>query len=157
MISQQACGGASLRRKRLLDGVVGLLSRIWQHITTVSFVSAFILFWLGGPQATPNWSEWGINITMSFSKINCLDHLYTGGLVNLTCMLVKHVMPTWGFTYPPFYARMAKGPTICICDISVWCQEVWWVAAKWIDTFELDPIIPRECTVKYIPHLEIMW
>ena len=40
-----------------------------------------------------NWSELGINITMFFSKTYCLDFLYIDGLVNLKCMLEKHLMP----------------------------------------------------------------
>ena len=38
----------------------------------------------------------GANITMYLSKTNCLDLLWTAGLVKLTCMLEKHVM-----TCPP--------------------------------------------------------
>ena len=41
-----------------------------------------------------NWSELGVNITMFFSKTYCLDFLYTDGLVNLKCMMEKHLMPT---------------------------------------------------------------
>ena len=48
-----------------------------------------------------NRSELGLNITMFFSKTYCWDFLYTDGLVNLKCM--------------------AWGPTICICEMSVWC------------------------------------
>ena len=36
-------GAGGLRRKSQLDGAKDLLSKIWQHITTVSFVSAFIV------------------------------------------------------------------------------------------------------------------
>ena len=36
-------GGGGLQRKSPLDGATDLLSKIWQHITTVSFVSAFIV------------------------------------------------------------------------------------------------------------------
>ena len=35
-------GAGGFRRKLPLDGATELLSKIWQHITTVSFVSAFI-------------------------------------------------------------------------------------------------------------------
>ena len=38
-------GGGGLRRKLPLDGATDLLSKIWQHITTVIFVSAFIVVW----------------------------------------------------------------------------------------------------------------
>ena len=41
-----------------------------------------------------NWSELGVNITVFFSKIYCLDFLYTDGLVNIKCMLEKQLMPT---------------------------------------------------------------
>ena len=34
----------------LLDGAVDLYSKIWQHITTVSFVSAFIIVSIGKPK-----------------------------------------------------------------------------------------------------------
>ena len=36
-------GGGSLWRKSPLDGATDLLSKVWQHIKTVSFVSAFIV------------------------------------------------------------------------------------------------------------------
>ena len=36
-------GAGGFRRKSPLDGATELLSKIWQHITTVSFVSAFIV------------------------------------------------------------------------------------------------------------------
>ena len=36
-------GGGGLRRKSPLDGATDLLSKIWQHITTDSFVSAYIV------------------------------------------------------------------------------------------------------------------
>ena len=41
-----------------------------------------------------NWSKWGPNITMLFSKTYCLDLLLGAGVVNLTCMMEEHVMPT---------------------------------------------------------------
>ena len=41
-----------------------------------------------------SWSELDVNIPMFFSKTYCLDFLYTDGLVNLKCMLEKHLMPT---------------------------------------------------------------
>ena len=41
-----------------------------------------------------NWSELGVNITMFFSKTYCLDFSYTDGLVNLKCMMEKHLLPT---------------------------------------------------------------
>ena len=37
-------------------------------------------------------------------------------------------------TYQPCYAKLAWGPTVCICDMNAWWWEVWWVAATWIDT-----------------------
>ena len=49
-----ACGGSGGRRKRLLDGAVDLLSKIWQHITTASFVSAFIFVLTWKPSAAFN-------------------------------------------------------------------------------------------------------
>ena len=69
-----------------------------------------------------NWSELGVNITIFFSKTYCLDFLYTDGLVNLKCMMEKHLMPT---TPLPTHlsASMAWGPTICFCEMSVWCWE----------------------------------
>ena len=37
-------------------------------------------------------------------------------------------------SYPPFHASMAWGPTICICEMNVWCLEALWLAATWMDT-----------------------
>ena len=37
-------------------------------------------------------SKWGLNITMLFSKNQCLDFLYQAGLVVEICMLDYHVM-----------------------------------------------------------------
>ena len=45
-------GAGSFRWKLPLDGAPGLLSKIWQHITTVSFVSAFNVFCSRKPQNT---------------------------------------------------------------------------------------------------------
>ena len=43
-------GGGGLRRKSPLDGATDFLSKIWQHITTVSFVSAFIVVFSRKPK-----------------------------------------------------------------------------------------------------------
>ena len=43
---------------------------------------------------TLNWSELAVNITKFFSKTKSLDFLHTDGVVNLKCMLEKHLMPT---------------------------------------------------------------
>ena len=43
-------GGDGRRRKAPLDGAVDLWSIIWQHITTVSFVPAFIVVSTGKPK-----------------------------------------------------------------------------------------------------------
>ena len=43
-------GAGSLRRKSPLDGAKDLVSKIWQQITTVSFVSAFIVVCARKPQ-----------------------------------------------------------------------------------------------------------
>ena len=37
-------------------------------------------------------------------------------------------------SYPPCHASMAWGPTICICEMSVWCWEALGLAATWMDT-----------------------
>ena len=42
-------GGGGLQCKSPLDGATDLLSKIWQHITTVSFVSAFIVVFCRKP------------------------------------------------------------------------------------------------------------
>ena len=70
-----------------------------------------------------NWSELGVNITMFFSKTYCLDFLYTDGLVNLKCMMEKASNANPTSPYPPCHASTAWGPTICICEMSVWCWE----------------------------------
>ena len=43
-------GACGFRRKSPLDGATDLLSKIWQHITTVSFVSAFIVVFSRKPK-----------------------------------------------------------------------------------------------------------
>ena len=43
-------GARGFRRKLPLDGATDLLSKIWQHITTVSFVSAFIVVYSRKPK-----------------------------------------------------------------------------------------------------------
>ena len=45
-------GGGCLQRKSPLDGATDLLSKIWQHITTVSFVSTFIVVCSRKPKNT---------------------------------------------------------------------------------------------------------
>ena len=70
-----------------------------------------------------NWSELGVNITMFFSKTYCLDFLYADGLVNLKYMMEKTSNANPTSSYPPCHASMAGGPTICICEMSVWCWE----------------------------------
>ena len=40
-------------------------------------------------------------------------------------------------SYPPCHASMAWGPTISICEMSVWCWEALWLAATWMDTCAL--------------------
>ena len=44
-------------------------------------------------------------------------------------------------SYPPCYASMAWGPTIFICEMSVWCWEALWLADTWIDTCELESMV----------------
>ena len=75
-------------------------------------MSAFILVF------TLNWSEWGINLTMIFSKTYYWDLLYTDGLVNLTCILEKHVMPT-----PPLPTHLA---------MQVWHKVLPYVFVFWV-------------------------
>jgi hypothetical protein len=48
-------GAGGLRRKSPLDGTTDLLSKILQHITTVSFVSAFIIVSTGKPKNGCTW------------------------------------------------------------------------------------------------------
>ena len=134
-LSQQSSGGAGRRRKRPLDDAVGLMWPIWQHITTFSFVSAFIFVFTGGPQMPLNCSELGVNRNMFFSKTFSLDFLYTDGLVNLKCMMENHLMPTQPF--PTHLVMQVWGPTIWICEMSVWCWEALWLVATWMDTCEL--------------------
>ena len=51
-------------------------------------------------------------------------------LIPFTCMLERHVMTTH-----PLPTHLV---TICINELSVWCWEVWWVAATWMDTCETE-------------------
>ena len=48
-------GWCGRRRKLLLDGAVHLSSKMWQHITTVRFVLAFIIVSTGKPNNAYQW------------------------------------------------------------------------------------------------------
>ena len=50
------------------------------------------LFLTGSPQMPIKGSKLGLNITMLFSKNQCLDFLYLAGLVVHICMLDYYVM-----------------------------------------------------------------
>ena len=51
LLSHHVClGTRGFQRKSPLDGATDLLSKIWQHITTVSFVSAFIVVYSRKPK-----------------------------------------------------------------------------------------------------------
>ena len=51
-------------------------------------------------------------------------------------------------SYPPCHASMAWGPTICICEMSVWCWEALWLAATWMDTCDLHWHLFQKCDTK---------
>ena len=55
-------GAGGFRRKSPLDGDTDLLSKIWQHIPTVSFCQLFLLFAPGSPKMPLDMSKWGWNI-----------------------------------------------------------------------------------------------
>ena len=54
--------GADRRQKSPLDGATDFLATIWQHITTVRFVYAFILFFPRKLKMPLNMYELGLNL-----------------------------------------------------------------------------------------------
>ena len=55
----QAYCGSGCRQKSPLDGAIDFPSKIWHHITAVSF----FLYWSGSPQTSINTTKLGRNIT----------------------------------------------------------------------------------------------
>ena len=55
-------------------------------------------------------------------------------------------------SYPPCHASMAWDPTICICEMSVWCCEALWLAATWMDTCEAHVMNTRGAEKYKVTH-----
>ena len=106
-------GGGGLRRKSPLDGATDLLSEIWQHITTVSFVSAFIDVCSRKPKNASGRVQMGPkhNLVHFKSLSGCLlikswsssHHLYAGKtwrvIPSLPSHLVFHFTLVKGFRF----------------------------------------------------------
>ena len=98
LLSHHGCLGAGgFRRNSPLDGATDLLSKIWQHITTVSFVSA-----PGSPKTSLYVSKWGRkNNSVHFkSVLECLlinswsssQHLHAGKRWRVIPSLPSHLV-----------------------------------------------------------------
>ena len=86
--------GAGRRKKSPLDGATDFLWKIWQHITTVSFASAFIFF-VPESQKTPlDMSKWGLKIVLFISNMHAGFFWYRAGLVITRWMLEKDIIVT---------------------------------------------------------------
>ena len=85
-LSHKACGFAGHRQKRPLDCAVDLLSQF-----CVSF-DFFVL--TGKPPGISKIGSMVLQHNYVIFKNYCFDLLWLAGLVNLTCVLEKHVMPT---------------------------------------------------------------
>ena len=64
------------------------LIKKWQHITTVSFVSAFIIVFTGKPKNAINRSKLVLNLSLLFSKVWCFNFLYHAGLPSINVWLI---------------------------------------------------------------------
>ena len=67
LLSHHGRLSGGLRRKLPLDGATDLLSKIWLHITTVSFVSAVIV--AQSPKTPLDVSKWGRKIIQFISNL----------------------------------------------------------------------------------------
>ena len=84
-LSPRVLGGDGRRRKSPLDGAAYLQSKRWQHITTVSFLSAFIIV-STGKHKNPyklNGSKLVPSLSLLFSKGCCFKFLYQAGLPSI--------------------------------------------------------------------------
>ena len=73
-----------------------------------------------------------INITVFFSK-HFVGTFYSLLVLLISLICCKSIECQPHLYLPTFFA---EGPNICTCDSGVWCWEVWWVAATWMDTCE---------------------
>ena len=100
-------GGGGLRRKSPLYGAADLLSKIWQPITTVSFVSAFIVVFSRKPSALTSRNASGRvlmgpknNLVHFKSVLGCLlinswsssQHLHAGKRWRVIPSLTSHLV-----------------------------------------------------------------
>ena len=115
-LSSLASGGDGSRQKLALDGAAYLLLKIWRHITTVSFVSAFIVAFTGKHINVYKWVWIGPKPKLLFFLKVCCYNFYT-----------KLVYQASMFGWKPFVPTSLLPTTLTrLLQVNWVIREVWW-------------------------------